>query len=51
MISASRQNVFDVDANEQHHADKAWALFLALAAAKPAGARPTRSKSRKCLTI
>lgn len=40
MVSASRQNVFDVDANEQHHADKAWALFLALAAAE-AGRRQT----------
>lgn len=33
MVTASRNNIFDTAANEKHHADKAWSLFLALAAA------------------
>lgn len=32
-ITAAKNNVFDADRNEQHHADKTWALFLAIAAA------------------
>lgn len=40
LISASKQNVFDVDSNEKHHADKAWSLFLALAAAEAGRRQP-----------
>ena len=47
MISASRQNVFDVDANEQHHADKApGRSSLALAAAE-AGRRQTDPQANR----
>jgi phage FluMu gp28-like protein len=31
-VSAARNNIFDTDRNERHHADKTWALFLAIAA-------------------
>lgn len=40
LVSASKQNVFDVDANERHHADKAWSLFLALSAAEAGRRQP-----------
>lgn len=40
LVSASRQNIFEVDSNEKHHADKAWALFLALAAAEAGRRQP-----------
>ena len=40
MVTASRNNVFDTDANEKHHADKAWSLFLALAAADAGRMQP-----------
>lgn len=40
LISASRLNIFEVDANEKHHADKAWSLFLALAAAEAGRGQP-----------
>lgn len=33
VITAAKNVVFDTDANERHHADKFWALALALAAA------------------
>lgn len=33
-ITAARNNVFDTDRNEKHHADKFWAWVLALWAAK-----------------
>ena len=33
MITASKNNIFDTDANEKHHADKAWSLALGLSAA------------------
>jgi phage FluMu gp28-like protein len=32
-ITASKNNVFDTEGNEKHHADKFWALALALSAA------------------
>jgi phage FluMu gp28-like protein len=45
MVTASKNLVFDTERNEKHHADKFWALMLALAAAiyvtaepEPAGA-------------
>ena len=40
MITASKNNIFDTDANEKHHADKAWSLFLALAAADAGRMQP-----------
>ena len=33
LIGAGRQNIFDTEQNDKHHADKAWSLFLALSAA------------------
>lgn len=41
LISASKINIFEVDANEKHHADKAWSLFLALSAAEAGRNRPS----------
>ena len=40
LIGAGKLNVFEVDANEKHHADKAWALFLALSAAEAGKTQP-----------
>ncbi len=34
IISSSKNLIFDTDRNEKHHADKFWALALALAAAR-----------------
>jgi phage FluMu gp28-like protein len=34
IISPSKNLIFDTDRNEKHHADKFWALALALAAAR-----------------
>lgn len=36
-VTASKHNVFDTEANEKHHADKFWALALALAASATGG--------------
>lgn len=40
LIGAGRQSIFDTESNEKHHADKAWALFLALAAAEAGHTAP-----------
>jgi len=34
MITAAKHNVFDTEKNEKHHADKFWALALAVSAAR-----------------
>lgn len=44
-VTAAKNSVFDTDANEQHHADKMWALALAVWAAREYADRPT-GKSR-----
>ena len=41
LISAGKQSIFDTETNEKHHADKAWALFLALAAADAGSNQPS----------
>lgn len=40
LLGAGRQSIFDTESNEKHHADKAWALFLALAAAEAGRSAP-----------
>jgi phage FluMu gp28-like protein len=40
MVTASKNLVFDTERNEKHHADKFWALMLALAAAIYVTAEP-----------
>jgi phage FluMu gp28-like protein len=39
MITAAKNSVFDTERNEKHHADKFWALALAIWAARSAEAR------------
>ncbi len=42
-VTPSRNVTFDTDANEKHHADRAWALFLALSAALELSSGPSIS--------
>lgn len=41
LIGAGKQNIFDTEQNDKHHADKAWSLFLALSAADAGNAQAT----------
>lgn len=43
--TAAKNNVFDTERNEKHHADKWWALALAVFAAKAPGRRLQRGRS------
>ncbi len=46
-VTAAKHNVFDTEGNEKHHADKFWALALALSATdSPAGVRVLRQSAR-----
>lgn len=40
-ITAAKNNVYDTEANEKHHADKMWALALAVWGARECRDRPT----------
>lgn len=40
IITAAKNNVFDTEANEKHHADKFWSWALGLSATKSGGATP-----------
>lgn len=42
-VTPARNVTFDTDTNEKHHADKAWAIFLALSAALELSSGPSIS--------
>ena len=44
-VTAAKNNVFDTDANEKHHADKFWAWALAIWAASSASPPPAGATS------
>lgn len=46
IVTASKQLVFDSDRNEKHHADRAWAWLLALAASRTEVAAVATARGR-----
>jgi phage FluMu gp28-like protein len=50
-VTAAKNNVFDTERNEKHHADKFWAWSLALWASKTGGQLRTATGKAKVTTV